>query len=103
MIVATDTDDVDRSDDDDDDEDSDNDYDDGFSGGMNVIGFEGMNSRLIYKDYQGTTSPPFSELLITTIRQGSNNGDFALGEKADYVSVTAHSYIQFLLNSLEGT
>mmetsp|Transcript_9424 Transcript_9424/g.20061 ORF Transcript_9424/g.20061 Transcript_9424/m.20061 type:complete len:93 (+) Transcript_9424:365-643(+) len=70
MIVATDTDDVDGSDDDDDDDDDDNDdddddnYDEGFSGGMNVIGIYGMNSRLIYDDYQGTTSPPVSELLV---------------------------------------
>mmetsp|Transcript_18596 Transcript_18596/g.38598 ORF Transcript_18596/g.38598 Transcript_18596/m.38598 type:complete len:111 (+) Transcript_18596:2075-2407(+) len=108
MIVATDTDDVDGSDDDDDDDDDDDNddddddnYDEGFSGGMNVIGIYGMNSRLIYDDYQGTTSPPVSEAIGYVTRRGSDIGDFALGEKADYVSVAAHSYIQFLLDSFE--
>mmetsp|Transcript_4327 Transcript_4327/g.9790 ORF Transcript_4327/g.9790 Transcript_4327/m.9790 type:complete len:109 (-) Transcript_4327:345-671(-) len=107
MIVATDTDDVDGSDDDDDDDDDDNDDDDsdyveGFSGGMNIKGFIEMNSSLIYDDYQGTTSPPVSEAIGYVTRRRSDNGDFARGEKADYVSAAAHSYIQFLLDSFEG-
>mmetsp|Transcript_30430 Transcript_30430/g.61087 ORF Transcript_30430/g.61087 Transcript_30430/m.61087 type:complete len:101 (+) Transcript_30430:101-403(+) len=83
-----------KEDDDDDDDDNadDSDYNEGFSGGMNAIGFYGMNFRLIYDDYEGTTSL-VSEAIGHVTRRGGEDGDFALGEKADYMSAAAHSNI----------
>jgi len=66
-----------------------------------VVGIYGIKSKLIYDDYPGTV-PLVSEACEKYNQARKQLWRLCSRRKVDYVSVTALSYIQFLLDSFEG-